>query len=109
MRAYLFAVAALLLGLTAAQAQGDCALMQKLAQEHSNSMAQRNIMDHAGFEERARKGAKAENVAYGAATKAGAMAMGWPRPHTLQTCCFQVAAGWLQQFRAPEFVIGPWR
>jgi uncharacterized protein YkwD len=75
MRAYLFAVPALLLGLTAAQAQGDCAIMQKLAQEHSNSMAQRNMMDHAGFEERARRGAKAENVAYGAATKAGAMAM----------------------------------
>jgi uncharacterized protein YkwD len=33
------------------------------------------MMDHAGFEERARLGAKAENVAYGAKTKAEAMAM----------------------------------
>jgi uncharacterized protein YkwD len=75
MRACLFAIPALLFGLTAAQAKGDCALMQRLAQEHSKSMAQRNMMDHAGFEDRARRGAKAENVAYGAATKAEAMAM----------------------------------
>ncbi len=75
MKAYLSAVAGLCLAVSAAQAKGDCGLMQKLAQEHSNSMAQRNSMDHAGFEERTRKGAKAENVAYGPKTKAEAMAM----------------------------------
>jgi uncharacterized protein YkwD len=75
MRGYLFAIPAFLLGLSAPQAKGDCTLMQKLAQEHSNSMARRNIMDHAGFENRARRGAKAENVAYGAATRTEAMAM----------------------------------
>ncbi len=75
MRAYPIPVATLLLCLTVAHAAPNCALMQKLAQEHSASMAQRNVMDHAGFEQRAQMGAKAENVAYGPATKAGAMAM----------------------------------
>jgi hypothetical protein len=39
MRAYLLAVAGLCVSLTAAHAKSDCALMQKLAQEHANSMA----------------------------------------------------------------------
>ncbi len=80
MRAYVFAISGIFLGLTAAHAAPGCALMQKLAQEHSNSMAQRNTMDHAGYEERARRGAKAENVAYGASTKAKAVAMWWASP-----------------------------
>lgn len=80
MKAYLSAVAGLLLTATAAHAKADCGSMQRLAQEHANSMAQRNSMDHAGFDERARKGAKAENVAYGANTKAEAMAMWWASP-----------------------------
>ena len=71
----LLAIAGMVLVANAADAKSDCRLMQKLAQEHSNSMAQRNMMDHARFEERARLGAKAENVAYGAKTKAEAMAM----------------------------------
>jgi len=75
MKAYLPAFAGFFLVVTGANANADCGLMQKLAQEHSKSMAQRNSMDHAGFDERARKGAKAENVAYGAKTKAEAMAM----------------------------------
>jgi hypothetical protein len=68
MKACLSAFAGLFLVVTGANANVDCGLMRRLAQEHSNSMAQRNSMDH--FEERARKGAKAENVAYGAKTKA---------------------------------------
>ena len=75
MRSHLVAVVALLTSLSTAHAEGDCALMQKLAQEHSNSMAQRNMMDHAGFETRAARGAKAENVAHGVSTKAQAIAM----------------------------------
>ncbi len=89
MRAYVFAISGIFLGLTAAHAAPGCALMQKLAQEHSNSMAQRNTMDHAGFEERARRGAKAENVAYGASTKAShghVVGIAFP-------CCEHVAAG----------------
>ncbi len=75
MKTALLALAALFLIANTAYAKADCGLMQKLAQEHANSMAQRNMMDHAGFEDRARRGAKAENVAYGARTKAEAMAM----------------------------------
>jgi uncharacterized protein YkwD len=48
--------------------------MQRLAQEHSNSMAQRNSRDHVGFEERARKGQSGERRLRGHA-KAEAMAM----------------------------------
>jgi uncharacterized protein YkwD len=80
MRAYLLAVVSLCLSLTAAHAKSDCALMQKLAQEHANSMAARNMMDHAGFESRAARGAKAENAAYGVKTKAEAMAMWMASP-----------------------------
>jgi uncharacterized protein YkwD len=80
MRAYLLAVAGLCLSLTAAHAKSDCALMHKLAQEHANSMAARNMMDHAGFEGRAARGAKAENAAYGVKTKAAAMAMWMASP-----------------------------
>lgn len=80
MRNCLLVIACLFFGVGAAQAKGDCGLMHKLAQEHADSMARRNSMDHAGFEERARRGAKAENVAYGAKTKASAMAMWWASP-----------------------------
>ena len=80
MRGYLLAVVGLCLSLTAAHAKSDCALMQKLAQEHANSMAARNMMDHAGFESRAARGAKAENAAYGVKTKAEAMAMWMASP-----------------------------
>src|SRR5215217_8182304 len=57
-----------------AKAQPNCQLMQHLAQQHSNDMAHRDKMDHEGFHERAKKGARAENVAMGSTTKAGAMA-----------------------------------
>jgi hypothetical protein len=100
MRTYMFAISGIFLGLTAAHAAPGCALMQKLAQEHSNSMAQRNTMDHAGFDERARRGTKAENVAYGASTKAEAngdvVGIALPRcEHAaagLQGCCLRTLA-----------------
>src|SRR4051812_18267541 len=59
---------------TQAQAKSDCALMQRLAQQHSNDMARRDSMDHSGFSERAAQGARAENVAAGNKTKAATMA-----------------------------------
>ncbi len=68
--------AAMVLALAApAEAKSDCALMQQLAQQHSNDMARRQSMDHSGFYARAAKGARAENVAEGATTKAEAMAL----------------------------------
>jgi uncharacterized protein YkwD len=63
-----------------AKAKPNCQLMQKLAQQHSNDMARRERMDHAGFHSRARQGARAENVAMGSSTKAGAMAQWWTSP-----------------------------
>ena len=57
-----------------AMAKSDCALMQRLAQEHSNDMARRESMDHSGFYGRAARGARAENVAMGSKTRAEAMA-----------------------------------
>jgi len=56
------------------QAKSDCALMQRLAQQHSNDMARRESMDHSGFSERAAQGARAENVAAGNKTKTATMA-----------------------------------
>jgi uncharacterized protein YkwD len=58
----------------------NCALLQRLAQQHSNDMARRGSMDHAGFSRRAAQGARAENVAMGSKTKAGAMAQWWTSP-----------------------------
>ena len=67
-------VAAILLyGLTPAHAKflnSDRATMQRLAQEHSNDMARRDQLDHAGFESRANRSARAENVAYDHSSKA---------------------------------------
>jgi Cysteine-rich secretory protein family len=63
-----------------AKAKSNCALMQRLAQQHSNDMARRNSMDHAGFHNRAKQGARAENVAMGSTTKAGTMAQWWTSP-----------------------------
>ena len=63
-----------------AQDKSNCALMQRLAQQHSNDMARRNSLDHAGFPNRAKQGARAENVAMGSTTKAGAMAQWWTSP-----------------------------
>ncbi len=40
-----------------------CSHMQRLAQEHSNDMAARRSLDHRGFDHRAARGARAENVA----------------------------------------------
>ena len=57
-----------------ANAKSDCALMQRLAQEHSDDMARRDSMDHSGFYGRAVKGARAENVATGTKTKAETLA-----------------------------------
>ena len=57
-----------------AKGKANCRLMQQLAQEHSNDMARRNTLDHAGFYNRARQGARAENVAMGRSTRAGAIA-----------------------------------
>jgi uncharacterized protein YkwD len=76
-----FFVLALMLGVNQAEA-ANCALMQRLAQQQANSMARRDHMDHYGFAHRARAGARAENVGYGCATKACAIAM-WQRspPH----------------------------
>ena len=52
--------------------------MQKLAQEHSNDMARRGSMDHAGFVDSARRGARAENVAAGMETRSAAVSIvGW--------------------------------
>ena len=44
------------------------ATLTKLAKAHAADMARRGAMDHAGFHEvRAKRGARAENVAYGCA------------------------------------------
>jgi len=75
--------AAMLLSIAApgdATAKTNCQLMQQLAQQHSNDMARRNRLDHAGFHNRAKKGARAENVAMGSTTRAGAMAQWWTSP-----------------------------
>jgi uncharacterized protein YkwD len=63
-----------------AQAKSNCQRMQQLAQQHSNDMARRDRLDHAGFHNRAKQGARAENVAMGSKTKAGAMAQWWTSP-----------------------------
>jgi uncharacterized protein YkwD len=71
MKSGLMVVAAILLcGLTPANAKTDCQTMQRLAQEHANDMARRDRLDHAGFAGRAKRGARAENVAYGNSSKA---------------------------------------
>jgi uncharacterized protein YkwD len=63
--------------LATAEARASCATMQNLAQEHSNDMARRGSMDHAGFMDRARRGARAENVAMGVKTRSAAIALWW--------------------------------
>jgi hypothetical protein len=73
----LILAALLLMLLTPASAHGSCATMQALAQEHANDMARRGSMDHNGFATRARRGARAENVAYGVKTKQQAIALWW--------------------------------
>ena len=62
------------------EARASCATMQKLAQEHSNDMARRGSMDHDGFTDRARRGARAENVAEGVKTRRAAIALWWASP-----------------------------
>jgi hypothetical protein len=59
---------------SSAEGESSCALMQRLAQQHSNDMARRNSLDHAGFHSRAMQGARAENVAMGNRTEAATMA-----------------------------------
>jgi uncharacterized protein YkwD len=46
-----------------------CATLQKLAQAHASDMARRERLDHAGFQQRAARGARAENVAMGHASQ----------------------------------------
>jgi uncharacterized protein YkwD len=65
---------------TTIEARAGCAMMQKLAQEHSNDMARRGSMDHAGFMDRARRGARAENVAAGVKTRSEAITLWWSSP-----------------------------
>src|SRR4029078_9586637 len=75
-----FTMTLIVLLLANIEAQASCAAMQKLAQEHSNDMVRRGSMDHAGFMDRARRGARAENVAEGVKTKSAAIAMWWGSP-----------------------------
>lgn len=63
-----------------ARAECSVAHMRALAQEHSNDMARRDQLDHDGFESRAARGAKAENVAYGYSTEAKTIAQWWRSP-----------------------------
>jgi uncharacterized protein YkwD len=72
-----FAIVLIALLLATVDAQASCATMQKLAQKHSNDMARRGTMDHAGFMDRARQGARAENVAAGVKTRSAAIALWW--------------------------------
>jgi uncharacterized protein YkwD len=74
------AMTLIVLLLATVEARASCATMQKLAQEHSNDMARRGSMDHAGFMDRARRGARAENVAEGVKTKSAAIALWWGSP-----------------------------
>jgi len=65
------------LALTPATAEpllGGCGQMQALAQEHANDLARRERLDHAGFASRAKRGARAENVAFGHASEAETLA-----------------------------------
>jgi uncharacterized protein YkwD len=73
---WIFCAAMLVPMATAAEAKTktNCRLMQVLAQQHSNDMARRDTLDHSGFYNRARQGARAENVAMGSTTRAGAIA-----------------------------------
>ncbi len=82
MKCALIGVAIVLIyGFTPAQAKADCATMQQLAQEHSNDMARRDHLDHAGFASRAKKGVRAENVAYGHSSAAKTIAQWSDSPH----------------------------
>jgi len=69
----LLALAVALLAATPCYA--SCSQMHALAQEHSNDMARRDRLDHAGFYSRAMRGARAENVAYGVRTEGAAIAL----------------------------------
>jgi len=69
--------AILLMALTPATAEpllAGCGHLQALAQEHANDMARRERLDHAGFASRAKRGARAENVAFGHASEAETLA-----------------------------------
>ena len=75
--AWITSAAILVVAFTPAKAEpkpASCGLMQKLAQEHANDMARRESLDHAGFATRAARGARAENVAMGHASKAETLA-----------------------------------
>jgi hypothetical protein len=84
-RVFLFIgiIALLAVGMvTLGHAECSISVMRALAQEHSNYMARWNALTHNGFESRARRGARAENVAYGYGTEAATLAQ-WRRspPH----------------------------
>ena len=81
------AMTLIVLLLATVEARASCATMQKLAQEHSNDMARRGSMDHAGFMDRARRGARAENVAEGVKTRSAAIAMWWASPGPTRRTC----------------------
>lgn len=75
--------ASLLLTLATCARACSSSAMAALAQEHSNDMARRDHLDHAGFfRHRGPAGARAENVAYGYKTEAQTIAQ-WRRspPH----------------------------
>jgi hypothetical protein len=93
--------------LATVEARASCATMQKLAQEHSNDMARRGSMDHAGFMDRARRGARAENVAEGVKTRTRRSLCGGHRLATRPTCVCRDAKPWRTRSGA-AFIIGRW-
>jgi uncharacterized protein YkwD len=78
--AWMGLAAILFCGLAPAGAKSDCQTIQRLAQEHANDMARRDSLDHAGFASRAKRGARAENVAYGHSSEAATIAQWWASP-----------------------------
>jgi uncharacterized protein YkwD len=80
---WMVVVAIVIYGLTPANGKPlktGCQTMQRLAQEHANDMARRDRLDHAGFASRAKRGARAENVASGNSSKAMTIAQWWASP-----------------------------
>ena len=77
MAARITSAALLWMALTPATAEpllGGCGQMQALAQEHANDLARRDRLDHSGFASRAKRGARAENVAFGHASETETLA-----------------------------------
>ena len=105
-------VAIVAFGSTSASAtmfRNGCQTMQRLAQQHSNDMARRDHLDHAGLRAEQEEALERRMLLTATIVRRGQSPSGHARHVTPQICAYRAARGLLRRYRDPAAVFGRWK